>query len=332
MNKSRMRLSIAVMTAILHLILMPSSLVGWSFDSNSLAGWSFEVKNGFSFGRGDTTVEHLDRNRYKGTAVTTEWTAGRNLCTYLITPEVIWQNADWHVYATANVDYGWLIDGKFKNNPLEWKAHGSEWGFSFEAGYVLNVCKRFTLLPHIGFTWDETRYRFKHQKETHINPTCFRSQNGNRNTTLIYYPYIGFELDFTTTLWNCKKIQISLEYNVGYGAGHGRTSVRHPIINDSPATSRLANHTKYRDMIYQDFELAFAYGLTDHWRVALELDYSVYYNTHKLPLKFKHNDALVREGQFTRSQYHRVSDVILRNYTATLVLNYSFGTEGTWIR
>lgn len=326
-----MRLSLAVMTAML---LTHSS--GWasgSLDFTNLNGWSVEVKNSFNFGRGDATIEHLDRHRFKGTAATTEWTASRDLYTYLITPEVIWENPDWHVYATASVDYGWLIDGKSKNNPLKWNLHGTEWGFSFEVGYIMDVCKRFTFLPHIGFSWDETRVRLRHQKETHINPTCFRSQNGNRITTLIYYPYIGFELDFGTTLWNCKKVQVSMTYDIGYGAGHSRTSVRHPVINDSPATSRLGNHFKMRDMIYQDWEVAFTYEPAKHWRVALEFDYSIYYNTHKLPLKFRNNDAIVRSGQFTRSQFHRVSDLTLQTYSLTLVLNYSFGDkEGAWIR
>lgn len=321
MSKIRFSLSMAMIVAIL----MFSHPSCW-------ATWSFQLNNNFNFSKGNLTIENLDRHRYIGTAVTTDFTASRDFFTYLLTPEVIWTSPDWHIYATVNGSYGWLFDGKVKKDPLQWKVDGTEKQFNVEVGYIMDVCGRFNFLPHTGFFWDRIDTRLKHQQETRANPICYMTNNGNRTRTLFYFPYIGFELNFNKSLPNCKTVQLSMTYDIGYGGGHGRNTVPFTVIADAPANSRYGSHIKYRDMIYQNWNLTFAYEFAKRWIVGLELDYYTIYNTHKLPVKLSHNRAIVQSGQFTRSQYHVVSEAITQTYGVTFVLNYSFGGEGILIR
>lgn len=324
MNKIRMNISIAMLTA---LVFMQTNC--------SAAGWSFQLLNSFNFTKSNLTLENLDHRRdYRGTAVTTDWTANRKFTTFLLTPEVIWQSPDCPVYLLAAGSYGWVFDGHVKRDPLKWEVNGTEKGFVLEAGYIMDVCKRFSFLPHIGFYWDRTDIRLSDQKETRPNPTCYISHNGDRISNLIYTPYIGFQLDFATELWNCEKIQISTLYDIGYwGSGHAKTRVRHTVINDTGASSRYGNRIKYEDMFYQNWLVALAYNFTKYWRGAVEFNYYSFYNTHKLPVKLSRNRDIVRQGQFTRSQFHVASEAVSRTYSIVFLINYSFGgTEGVFIR
>lgn len=324
MSNFRISLSKAILTAVLPML---------SIQTSCLASWSFQLNNSFNFTKANQTIEHLDRNRYIGTAVTTDWSSSRNYTTYTLTPEVIWQSADIPVYVLASGSYGWLFEGHLKADPLKWNVDGTEKGFTVEFGYIMDVCKRFSFLPHVGFYWDQTDTRLKNQRETRPNPTCYISRNGTRTSNLFYVPYIGFELDFTTLLCNCEKVQVSTLFDLGYwGAGHARTTVPRTFITDSPATSLYGSRITYSNMFYHNWLLAFSYEVTKQWRGALEFNYYASYNTHKLPVKLKHNKEIVRSGQFTRSQYHRASEVNARTFGVVLVLNYSLGGEGAFIR
>jgi hypothetical protein len=298
------------------------------------AGWSFQLNNSFNFTKANLTVEHLDRCRYEGTAATTDWTSSRNFTTFLLSPELIWQSPDYPVYALATGSYGWLFDGQLKNDPLKWDVDGTEKSFTLEFGGVVNVCQRFTFLPHLGFYWDLVDTRLKKQRETRPNPTCYISNNGNRSSTLFYVPYMGFEIDFTTELWNCRKVQISTLYDIGYwGSGHIRNTVPSTVITNTPANSRYGSHVTYSNMFYQNWLVALVTDFSKQWRGAIEFNYYTFYNTHKLPVKLKHNRAIVESGQFTRTQYHVASEAYIRTISLVFVLNYSFGgSEGAFIR
>jgi hypothetical protein len=205
--------------------------------------------------------------------------------------------------------------------------------FTLEAGYIMNVNDRFKLVPHIGYIYGITHSKIRHQKEFHGNPSSFVSQNGNKTDDTLWFPYIGLELDFNYKLCGCYDIQLTTNYEFGYGGGHSNTSVPHFIATDDPNTSRYGNHVKYRNMVSHDFEIGAAYNLSDAWLLGVTIDYINIYNTSKLPVKLQRNQDLVAAGQFTPTQYHRINDYTSQTYAITFSLVYSFsGKGGVWIR
>lgn len=321
MSKIRVSLSIAMLMAMLQVT-----------PSNCWASWSFELGQAFTFSKNSATIENLDKGNYEETQVTTAWTKGRDV-NYSLIPEVIWQNSDWNVYGLLSGTYGWTYSGKQIGDALEFNTDGTTKGFSLEAGYIMDIDKRFTILPHVGYNWALADIRLKHQRERRPNPICFISQNGNRISSLIYYPYIGVEFDWVTELCCSKTIQFALLYNFGFlGAGHLRNSVPYTFITDSGATSRFGSLVKYRDLINHTMEFEMVYEFAKQWRGALEFSYSMTYNTHKLPIRYKHNKEIVKQGQFTASQYHVMSQTTLQQIAVIFVLNYSLSGEGVFVR
>jgi len=290
------------------------------------ADLTFKLLNGFSFTKGNTTIENLDHGKYKHTQVTTSWFSNR-VTTYSISPELLWTNKSTNTYVKLLGTYGWVIDGKNRQYPFHWKLDGNTKGFEVEAGYICDVKGLFTFIPCIGFTYNLYDTKIKHQRFSHRNIGSFIGQNGNKNRTLLYFPYIGFEIDVKSQI--CKyDVIYSLSYNLGYGGGHGRNKVSHTVITDLPSTSRYGSHFKFRDMVSHDFEFAIAYSPAKKWVLALLFDYNVYYNTKKLPLKLDHKHALVKKAQFTKSQHFAVSDVVAHEYSVIFEIAYSLTGEG----
>jgi hypothetical protein len=197
----------------------------------------------------------------------------------------------------------------------------------------MNVCDRFKFIPYVGYQIDFDNLKIKGQHFGHTSPSSFVSQNGNKSFNALYFPYIGVEFDFIAHFCNCYDIQFLTSYQFGYGWGHGRNTVHRFHLTDNPETSRYGNHLKYRDMISHDFEIGAAYNIDKKWQIKLNLDYNTIYNTHKLPLKFQHNDEIVESGQFTPSQRHYVSETISHKYSIILGIIYNFsGESGGTIR
>lgn len=301
-------------------------------ESQGSGNFSFELLQSFGFSKSTATIENLDHCNFEGTQATTGWTATKEFTTYTLIPELIWLDSCTNIYVEVAARYGWVLGGKSISYPQRWDINGYRTGYKIEVGYIMNVYKRFNFIPFIGFTSNSLHTKIKHHKFTHKNPSSFISQNGNTSHTTLYFPYIGIELDFTKKFCNNNDIQISVEYNFGYGGGNGYDKVPHCFITDDPSTSRYGSRTKYRDIVSHDFEIAFSHSFAKKWTVALELDYGISYNTHKLPVKFQHNRAIVEAGQFTPSQYHVVSDYVAHAYAVLVAVVYNFsGESGAFI-
>lgn len=288
---------------------------------------SLKLYNSFSFTKSTSTIEHLDHKNYINTQVTSGWTEAKEVTTYAITPELLWFINSINTYVECAVNYGWVLGGRNKNYPFRWDIDGDTKGCAIETGYLLDVCERFTFIPHVGFNYNVLDTKIKHQEFSNNNIGSFISQNGNKTHTSLYSPYIGFEIEFKSKICD-KDIQCSFDYSLGYITGHGRTKVHHVVITDLASTSRYGSHVKYRDIISQDFEFSIAYSPAKKWVLALEFDYNYYYNTKKLPLKLQRNKELVAAGQFTASQFHRVSDLVAHSYAIIFVIGYRLSGEG----
>ncbi len=295
------------------------------------ADFSFKLNDLVTFSKTSQTIEHLDHDDFEGTAATTDWIANREFVTYLIQPELIWMNKEFYVKAVGT--YGWVLTGNVCKYPLGWHGNGNTKGLDLEVGYMMDICKRFTFIPFIGFVYNIAYVESNHQHLLHNNPDSFLSQNGTRSYTTLYYPYIGIEFDFKTHIWEKHDLQCFLSYQFGYGGGHGRTRVPHTFITDNPATSRYGSNTKYRNIISNEVEIGAFFAVDKYWQIGLELDYLVSYNARKLPLKLQHNKKIVKAGQYTPSQYHRVSDYTSQAFSVIFSVIYSFsGKGGTIVR
>lgn len=302
--------------------------------SNSCwAGFIFELQNSLNFAKTDVTIENLDRGDFKETACTTDWTSNKEFLTYLLNGELIYVDSRLPFYAKFAANYGWVINGRVIQYPLNWDADGYEKGCTFEAGYIIDVNQRFKFIPHIGFEYDTFHTKIKHQHFNHTSPNSFVDQSGNKSNTTLYYPYIGVELDFTSRFYDCYDIQFSTTYEIGYVSGHGGKKVPHFFVTDDPNTSRYGSHIKYRDMISHFFEVTASYKLSKKWQIGVEGAYDIVYNTHKLPFKLQRNEEIVETGQFTPTQYHVVSDYTAQTYSLIFTLVYNFSGEGgTYLR
>ncbi len=300
--------------------------------STCSAELSFRLNQFFTFTKTNNIIEHLDHDKFVFTACTTDWTSSRDFTTYILEPEFIWVNKSKTWYAKASGNYGWVISGKVKTYPIVWNVDGNTKGFYIETGYIKNMYDRFDLIPFIGYQYDVYDTKIKHQHFNHETPDSFVSQNGNKNRTTLWFPYIGIEIDFKSRLLTCVDIQYAISYQIGYGGGHGRNKVPFFFVTDNPATSRYGNHIKFRDMINHDFEIAAFYAVTKSWQIGLEFDYNITYNTHRLPVKLQRNREVVKSGQFTPTQYHRMNDYVAQNYSLILGVIYNFGGESTILK
>jgi len=316
MDKFMARFSIALMTALL-------------IHSPCFADLTGKLLNSFSFSTTTSTIQHLDHGDYTNTQVTSDWTSNRDISVYSIGPELIWSSK--HSYVKVLGTYGWVIDGKSKVYPFNWQVEGNTAGFDVEVGAIWNVCELFNFLPCIGFQYNVYHSKIRNQEFFHRDISSYLPQNGNKSRTLLYFPYIGFEVDLSSELF-CRKVQYSINYNLGYGGGHNRLHVPHTVITDLPSTSRYGSYTRYHNLVMHDLELAVTYSPADKWSLSLEFDYNVYYNTRKLPVKLQHERELVAAGQFTRTQYHRVSDLVGHEYSIIFKIAYAItGEGGTYI-
>lgn len=312
-----------------------ATLLQMAFSSNmGWADFSFELQNTINFTKTNQATENLDRNKYfEGTAATSEWRSNKELKTYLIRGELIYVDTWTHLYAKIAADYGWLIGGKVIQYPLRWSLDGHQYDYTFETGYIMDVCNRFKFIPHAGFEYDRYYSKLKNQRFTHTSPDCYISQNGTKSTTTFYNPYVGVELDFTSRFWDCYDIQFTTTYEIGYVCGNGRNTVPNFFVTDTPNTSRYGNHIKYRDMLSQFFEVTTSYNLTKKWQIGLNLAYQAIYNTHKLSYKLQRNKEIVGTGQFTPSQNHLVSDYTSQEYSIIFNVVYNIsGESGAYIR
>lgn len=305
-------------------------LSGLGFNS-CYANFTFVLRDSFNFTKNNYTIEHLDKNEYKKAAYTSDWRATREFSTYLLDGRVIWSDPS-HFYALLGLNYGWVLGGKNIEGPNRWDVCGHATGFKVEAGYIMDVCGCFNFIPSLGFRYALTHTEIKHQRTIHSNPNCYAHRSGDKTDSLLYFPFIGFELASSTQITDCEKIQLALGYELGYGGGHSHVKVPHIIITDNPATSRYGSHVKFRDMVYQQFSLATSYAFAKHWQVGLEFDYSTTYNTHRLPVRLQHNERIIKAGQYTRSQRHVMSQNFYQTFSVVLGIAYSFGEGGgTWI-
>lgn len=294
---------------------------------------TFEFQTEVDFTKTTMTTDNLDHRCFEGTNYTGAWTDNKNFTTYVLNGQVIWVPTDTQFYGLVSGSYGWIGTGRVDNYPLQWYSRGHTEELQGEVGYIMNVCDRFKFIPHVGFDYNVVRTHLSHQREAHKNPTSFVSQNGNKSKTTFYSPYLGFEVDFTSRFFDCTDIQFQLSYDLGYIYGQGKDTVHHFLATDQVASSRYGRHIKYRDLISHDFQVGAAYALCEKWLVGLTLEYEMIYNTHNLSTKLERNQALVKAGQFTKSQYHEISDYFSQNYAITLSLIYNFsGKGGTWIR
>jgi hypothetical protein len=322
MNKLKNRFSITLLIALLTMV---------TIRDDCSADLSAKLLNAWGFTRTTTTIEHLDHGHYHNTQVTSGWNSSR-YTTFTVSPEVIWTINPINTYVKLLANVGWVIDGRNIEYPLRWDLDGDTRGFGVEVGYIWDVCGLFSLLPCVGFDYDIYDLKLQNQEFSHRNIGSYIRQNGNKSHTLLYFPYIGFEVDFKSKLFNEYDVQYSVSYNLGYGGGHNRNSVNHTVITDLPSTTRNGNYTKYRDLIQHDLEFTVDYSPSKKWVVSLEFDYNIYYNTHKLPLKYNHNSDLVAAGQYTHSQYHRVSDLVSHEYSLIFEIVYNLsGDGGTFI-
>lgn len=313
--------------------------------ASSFADVFFKLEDGFAFTKTNFTVEHLDRGNFEGTACTTDGKSDKEFITYLVVPELFWIDSDLNMYAKVKASYGWLTTGKVNSPPLRWNVDGHEKEFELEMGYIQNVCDRFELVPFVGFEYNTFHTKIHHQHFGHSNPSSFVSQNGNKSDLTLYFPYVGLAFDFESRFWSCHKVLFSIGYQFGYGRGHSRESVPDHLhspgicagsccedacdpplgpITDNPATSRYGSYAKFRGMINHDFELEAFYEIAEGWQIGLQLDYNITYNTHKLPLKYKHNKEIVIEGQYTPTQYHRITDFTTQTYSILFSIVYNF--------
>lgn len=295
--------------------------------SSCYADLAFELQNSFSFTKISSTTQHLDHRNYANTQVTSGWSSSRST-SYTISPEVIWTVNSINTYFKLAPSYSWIFDGKTKDYPFKWDVEGNSKGIEIEAGYIWKVGGLFNFIPCIGFLYDIYDTSIHHQRFSHQNIGSYIRQNGNKSHTTLYFPYIGFELDFKTKLFCKHEVQLAFTYNFGYGGGHGSNSVRKTVITILPSTSRFGSNVKYHDLINHDFEFAIAYSLSKKWTLALEFDFNVTYNTKKLPLKYHHNRELVAKKQFTRSQYHVISDFESHTFGILFIIVYNFSGKG----
>lgn len=288
---------------------------------------SFKLDNSIEFTKSNLTVEHLDHGNFRGTAATTDWIANKEFKTFVLKPELYWVGKKFYVLGAVN--YGWVLSGNTCSYPQAWDDNGHTKGFEVETGYIISFHDRFKLVTYVGYEYQISNTKLKHQHLTHSSPQSFISQNGNRSETLLYNPYIGIEFDFKARLWGCHDMQFLVSYQFGYRAGHGRNKVHDTVITDNPNTSRYGSTIKFRDIISHEFEVAGFYPLGKHWQIGLELDYFTAYNTHRLPLKLHHNEEIVEAGQYTRSQFHKVNDYNTQTFSIILAVIYNFsgGTQ-----
>lgn len=316
MNKFKIRLSQIVLGALLPL-------------TPCFGDLSFKLNNFIAFSKENFTIEHLDHGNFLGTAETTNWRSSNEFITYRIKPKLIWQGdiGESKIYILGAGVYGWLLDGKEKSPPLTWDVDGHEWGFDTEMGFIFNACNRFKLIPYFGFEYNQYHTKIKHQHLLYSNPDSYVSQDGNKTDTLLYFPYVGIEFDFNTRIC-CQDLQCFASYQIGYGGGHGRNRVPHTIITDNPNTSRYGSKITFRKMLAHEFEIAAFYRVAKKWQMGIELDYSITYNTKKLPLKLQHNDEIVERGQFTRTQFHRISNYNSQTFSVIFSIIYNITGEG----
>lgn len=299
-----------------------------NFSYNDL---TFILRNGISFTKNNQTREDLDHGNFKGTAATSSWISDREYKTYTLNPRVLWKVPCTNYFAQVSGYYGWTLDGRSVGYPLRWDVDGHVYGAGVKTGYVQKVSDRFDFIPYIGYRYDASRTSIHHQHFVKSSSTSFISQNGNKAHRYLNIPYIGFELAFNSTFWDCYKVQFITSYELGYGWGRGTTKVPEFIVTSEPNTSRYGSTVKYRDMMSHEFAIAAAYSFAKHWTVGLEFDYNTVYNTHNLPVKLQHNAKIVKAGQYKKSQYHVVSDDVTQNFSIVLGLAYSFGEASDWI-
>lgn len=319
MKQIRNGFSIAMLMAFLPMML--------AFNT-CRADLRLELVDSFNFTKSSATIENQDRDKFEGTALTTGWSSNKKIFTYQMTAEAIWID-DSHFYGLLAGSYGWVLGGKAIEYPLNWNINGHVKGFGVEVGYILNVCKNFDFIPHFGFSYGITNTKIKSQHYFHTSPNCIINRDGNKSHTLLYSPYIGLEVAFQSTFCNKYKVSFSAAYDFGYGSGRGRNTVPHFILTDDPGTSQYGSRVTYHDIITHHFDIAAGHSFADHWQVFLELGYSTSYNTHKLPVKLQHNQQIVNSGQFTRTQYHVMSDFNSQTYSVILGLVYKFSAEGS---
>lgn len=289
------------------------------------ASLDLRIVDSFNFSKSSSTIQNLDTNNFQGTAFSSDWSSTQEYTTYSIRAVAIWLNECTHFYGLAHGSYGWVIDGDQLDYPLHWDLDGNTQEAQIEIGYIYNVCNRFDFIPHIGYSYEKINSKFKHQKEIKPNPSSFSDRNGNKTHQWLFAPYIGLELAFQPTFCNCFKVEISAKYELYYGYGRGRTTVREFFVTDDPNTSLYGNHVKFRDIISHEIGLYIGHKFSDCFKAYLEFDYVNTYNTHNLPVKLQHNKQIVASGQFTPSQYHVMSDYNYETYSIRLGLSYTFG-------
>lgn len=276
-----------------------------------------------------STTETLDHGKFAGTACTTGWSSKQHSVSTGISARLIWQQESSPFYVQASTRYGWAFNGTQHSYPLNWDLHGNSWGYGLGAGYSKKIGKRFGFSLFGGLSYGVGQSTTTHQRSGHKNPSSFASSNGDKTIDKLYNPYVGFGLDFSKNFFNKYTVSFAVSYDVGFVFGLGKTKVPYLLITNNPATSSYGSRTKYSDVISHDFEIGTAYSISEHWRVSLKLDYSTTYNTHKLPVKLQHNDAIVKAGQYTPTQYHVVSDSASEVYTVIFGVVYDFSAKST---
>lgn len=298
--------------------------------NTSWAELTLEVKNSFAFSKSDITILHLDKNRYKGTAATSDWLSNKNGVTYLFKGIALWIDPS-NYYFEAEGFYGSQFQGTAKAYPLSWDVHGNEKGFVVETGYIYKLNEKLSLIPQIGFSYTQYDSKLSHQRNQFVSPNYYVGTNGDKNNSLIYYPYIGFELSFPGQI-GCYKYQLSTSYDLGFAAGYSKVTVPHYFVTDIPSTSRYGSRIKLRNMLSHDFDVILSHAFAKHWQYALQFDYNLTYNTSRLPVKLQHNKRIVQAGQYTATQYHVCDKNISQVWSITFNLVYNFGETSVFVR
>ena len=78
-----------ILSVFLRAVLAATLYTGLSFNA-CWASFTLEFENSIQFLKNNITIEHLDKDHFKGTAATTDWTSNKENTTYLLEGIVLW--------------------------------------------------------------------------------------------------------------------------------------------------------------------------------------------------------------------------------------------------
>ena len=241
----------------------------------------------------------------------------KHIESYVVGAKGLWDDPCTHVFVKGKAHYGWINDGSYRDLELD-EAHlgGNSFDASGGVGYNFNFCNRFSLIPLVGFSYDFIRLQAINSPPTDIG---FSVKTEKRKFSW-YGPWVGFDLLLRSSLYSYDDLLFDIGYEFHYGWSRTKLSVDLDANENSPI---WPYRTHFRDMLGQVFHVDGCFFLCPQWTLGLSLQYTYWYNTHKMrsnvPTVFAPAFGATTEGT---SQY--IPDFTWHSFMVMFSIGYCF--------